>query len=98
MFASTQFLFALPEFGATPSVSRCSTVPLTVTSVAAWTTVVPGVGELITTVHDPVAPTVEHVDGPTNAAVAPFELVNVKLITVPAGAFVKFTLSVDTFT
>src|SRR5262245_46609368 len=98
MFASTQFFAASPLFGATPSAWTCSVTPDTTGSDAAWIDVVPGVGELITTVHEPVAPTVEQLAGPTKAAVAPFAFVSVKLITVPAGAFVKFTPSIETFT
>jgi hypothetical protein len=49
----------------------------------------PVVGELITTVQEPVPPAVVQVLGPTNVDVAPFEFVTEKLMTVPSGAFTK---------
>src|SRR5262249_46022184 len=68
MFASTQFFCA---FGLSPAfaspVSRCNGTPLTVTSVAAFATVTPGVAEVICTVHEPVPPAVVQVfTPPTN--------------------------------
>src|SRR5262249_9698083 len=96
MFASTQFLFA---FGLSPGfaspVSRCNTTPLTVTSVAAFTTDTPGVADVITTVHEPVPPDVVQLVGPTNE---PGPDTIVKLITVPSGAFTKAAPVGFTFT
>ena len=86
MFASTQFFVAFPELPFAPSVSRCSRTPLTVTSVAACTTVTPGVADVITTVQEPVPPDVVQLVGPTNE---PGPDTMVKLITVPSGAFTK---------
>jgi hypothetical protein len=59
MFASTQFLLALPEppdavFCAVPVV-RVITTPFTGMSDVAWTTVTPGVAEVIVTVQLAVA-------------------------------------------
>jgi hypothetical protein len=68
-------------------VDRVNDTPPTVTVVDAFTVVVPVVEELITTVQDPVAATVEQLLGPTNAAVAPPALVIANAIDVPAGAF-----------
>src|SRR5215203_2030550 len=51
--------------------------------------VVPPVGELMITVHEPVVPTVRHEFAPTKAAVAPLALISEKSITVPAGALTK---------
>jgi hypothetical protein len=68
-------------------VDRVSGTPATVTFVVAWIVVVPIVGELITTVHDPVPPDVVQLDGPTNVADAPPAFDSVKLIVVPSGAF-----------
>ena len=70
----------------------------TVTSVVALIDVVPAVGELIVTVHEPVAPAVCSCSAPTNAAVAPFEFVSEKLIVVPSGAGTKPPLLPITFT
>ena len=57
--------------------------------VLAWIVVVPAVGELMTTVHDPVVPDVLHVFPPTNVAVAPPEFVSESVTSVPAGALTK---------
>ena len=67
-------------------VDRNNDTPPTTTVVEAFTDVVPVVEELITTVHEPVTPTVVQLLGPTNAAEAPPEFVNANEITVPAGA------------
>ena len=79
---------------ASPSpVARVNETPATDTVVVALMSVVPVVGELITTVQEPdpaaPAPGVVQVDGPTNVAEAPFEFVSENMITVPSGAFVK---------
>ena len=68
-------------------VDRVSGTPATVTFVVAWIVVVPIVGELITTVHDPVPPDVVQLDGPWKVADAPPAFDSVKLIVVPSGAF-----------
>src|ERR1044072_2934282 len=60
--------------------------------------VFPAVGELMTTVQEPVPPAVVHLDGPTHVAVAPPEFVKVKLITVPSGASWKPEPVGETFT
>ena len=67
-------------------VERANDTPPTTTVVEAFTDVVPVVGELITTEHEPPVATV-HELAPTNAADAPPEFVNANEITVPAGAF-----------
>src|SRR5262249_16273739 len=66
-----------------------SEVPPTVTVVVALIVVEPVVGELITTVHEPVPPDVVQLEGPTKAAPAPPEFVSVNVITVPSGALTK---------
>src|SRR5262249_18454533 len=96
MFASTEFLFALPEFGATPSVSRCNVTPATVTSVVACTTVAPTEDDVICTVQEPVPPEVVQLFTPPTKLPGP-ETIE-KLITVPFGAFEKVTPSCATFT
>src|SRR5262249_10619429 len=70
-------------------VARVKATLPTVTVVVAWMVVVPPVGELITTVQDPLPPDVVQLDGPTNVAEAPFEFVTENVITVPSGAFAK---------
>src|SRR5262249_33273059 len=83
--AATHVLFAFGLSPGKPSpVSPWITRPPTETSVAAFTTVVPVVLELITTVQEPVPPDVVQVFGPTKL---PGPLTFVKVITVPAGAF-----------
>ncbi len=69
--------------------ARVSDTPPTTTVVVAWMVVVPVVGELMTTVHEPVVPTVVQLVGPTKAAVAPPALVRLKPMVVPAGALAK---------
>src|SRR5262249_34695900 len=66
---------------------RVSDTPITGTVVEARTTVVPGVDEVICTVHDPVAPPVTHVFTPPTKLPGPDRIE--KLIVVPAGAFTK---------
>src|SRR5262245_45448495 len=70
-------------------VVRVSGTPPTVTVVVALIIVVPDVGELIVTVHEPVPPDVVQLDGPTNVADAPAVFVSEKAIDVPFGAFTK---------
>src|SRR5262249_8031415 len=77
-------------------VCRCSTTPLTVTSVAALTTVVPAVEDVICTEHEPVAAIVVHVFTPPTNEPGPLTIENV--INVPAGAFEHVTPSGATFT
>jgi hypothetical protein len=67
-------------------VERVNDTPPTLTVVDAFTVVVPTVDDLITTEHEPVAPTVVQLLAPTNAADAPPEFVNANEITVPTGA------------
>src|SRR3954447_11673378 len=89
MFPSTQFLFAFPPSPTFESpVARCTVMPVTtVTSVAAFTTVTPGVAEVICTVQEPVASTVVQVLTPPTKLPGPLTLV--KVINVPAGALTK---------
>src|SRR5262249_53399287 len=87
-FAQRLVASALSPAFASPVV-RVSTTPPTVTVVVALTVVVPDSDELMTTVHEPVAPDVVQVFGPTKAAAAPPEFVRLKVISVPAGAFAK---------
>ena len=91
MFAlgAIQIFCASALFAPTPFVARVKETPFTLTVVVAWIVVVPAVGELITTVQEPVAPTVAQFAGPTNVAVAPPAFVNENEMTVPAGAFTK---------
>src|SRR5215468_4329130 len=98
MFASgtNHSLFAFPLFKPVPSVSRCNCTPLTVTSVAACTTVVPAELDVICTVHDPVAAIVWHVFTPPTNDPGPLTIENV--INVPAGALLNVTPSGATFT
>src|SRR6516162_7749482 len=71
-------------------VARVSETLPTLSVVEAWIVVLPGVGELITTVHEPGAtPFVVQLLGPTNVAVAPPAFDSENVITVPAGAFTK---------
>src|SRR5690242_16199919 len=86
-FGAIQIFVAGPEFAPTPFVVRVNDTPPTDSVVLALTVVVPAVGELITTVHEPVPPAVVQVDGPTNVADAPPALLSEKEITVPSGAF-----------
>src|SRR6185436_16571702 len=79
-------------------VSRWRTRPPTMTSVLALIVVVPAVGELITTVHEPVPPDVVHELGPTNVAVAPPALLSENVIVVPSGALTNPPVPVFTFT
>src|SRR5215471_19935667 len=79
-------------------VDRVSGTPLTVTVVEAWIVVVPAVGELIVTVHEPVVPTVVQLDGPTKVAVAPPAFVSENVINVPAGALLNVVPSGATLT
>src|SRR6476661_4130687 len=93
----TQSLFASELSPAWPSfVSRCSATPLTVTSVAARTTVVPATADVITTVHEPVAASVVQVFTPPTNDPGPLTIENV--ISVPAGAFENVVPSGATFT
>ena len=86
MFASTNVLFAFALSPARPSpVSRCNTKPPTVTSVAAFTTVIPAVDDVNVTEQLPVVPTVKQLA----ALRLPGPLNFVKLIVVPAGAFAE---------
>ena len=70
---------SLPASALSPSlaspVARVRVTPPTTTVVVAWIAVEPLSDELMTTVHEPVVPTVVQVFGPTKAAVAPPELV-----------------------
>ena len=78
-----------PELRAWPFVVRVRETPATETVVLALIVVVPVVGELICTVHEPVPPEVVHELGPTNAAVAPPAFDSENEIVVPSGAFTK---------
>jgi hypothetical protein len=66
-------------------VARDSETPPTVTFVLALTTVVPGVAEVICTVHEPVPPLVLQVFTPPTKLPGPLWIENV--ISVPFGAF-----------
>jgi hypothetical protein len=87
--SSAQNFDAGPELESVEFVSRCRSTPPTSTSVVALIVVVPDDNELMTTVQEPVPPEVVQLLEPTNAAVAPPEFVNEKLIVVPLGAFSK---------
>jgi len=81
------FVASGPSPACASPVARVSETPPTATVVVAWIDVEPAVGELITTMHDPLALAVVQLLGPTNDADAPPEFVTEKLTTVPAGAF-----------
>src|SRR5262245_56384006 len=86
MFASSNCFTALPLLRPRPLVSRWIVIPPTETSVAACTFATTGDGEVICTVQEPVPPAVVQVFGPTKLAGGE-PLTNVKVITVPSGAF-----------
>src|SRR3954451_17524539 len=90
MFASLccQSFCASTLSPARPSaVARCKVTPETVTSVAARTTVVPEVADVISTEHEPVPPLVLHEF--TLPTKLPGPLWIEKLIVVPSGALTK---------
>src|SRR6185503_17057612 len=94
MLASTQVLVAGPLLPPAPLVLRERLTPPTLTVVEALTMVMPAVGELKVTVHEPVPPAVvqlgaESVPGPEAMA---------KLIVVPSGALVYPPVPVLTLT
>src|SRR6185503_1087343 len=94
MLASTQVLVAGPLLPPAPLVLRERLTPPTLTVVEALTMVMPAVGELKVTVHEPVPPAVvqlgaESVPGPEAMA---------KLIVVPSGALVYPPVPVLMFT
>src|SRR5215468_1269084 len=92
-----QVLFASWLSPTWPSpVWRCNWTPLTVTSVAARTTVVPPTADVICTVHEPVAPIVWQVLTPPTNEPGPLTIENV--INVPAGALLNVDPSGATFT
>src|SRR5262249_60252841 len=74
---------------------RCRPTPASPTPRSSDLTVVPGVADVMTTVHEPVPPEVVQLDGPTKL---PGPLTLLKLITVPSGAFVKPAPIGDTLT
>src|SRR5690348_2196575 len=90
MFASgaIQSLFASgPSPACASLLERVRDTPSTDTVVVSRITVVPGVGEVIATVHDPVPPEVVQVFTLPTKPPGPDTIE--KLITVPSGAFTR---------